>query len=92
MIVLRNCLFRLHRQNSTESVPSEASAHLAYLLLSFLYTSSHILLGQTWRRRGADAQGLQVGAGKHWWGCNEEDALAGAILVTVSILGGNHLV
>lgn len=68
----------------------EPSARLFYLLLFFLYTSSHILLGQAWRRRGADAQGLQVGAGKHWWGDNEEDALAGAMLVTASILRGNQ--
>lgn len=63
MTMLRASLFRLHRQNSVESVPSEPSAHLVYLLLSFLYTSSHILLQQAWRRRGTDAQGLQVGAG-----------------------------
>lgn len=54
-------LFRLRGQNSTEPMPS---THLAYLLLSFLYTSSHILLWQAQRRRAA-AQGLQVGAGKH---------------------------
>lgn len=92
MTVLRACLFRLRRQIRTESVLSEPSAHLTYLLLSFLYTSSHIYLGQARRRRGADAQGLQVGAGKHWWGRNEEDALAGAVLGTVSIPRGNQLV
>lgn len=42
-------------------------------------------------RRGADVQEPQVGAEKHWWERNE-DALAVATLVTVSVLRGDQLV